>query len=343
MRRRWKIFIVVTILGLLLAGWYAWTVYARIYQPNTRPTLQDVVLFIPTGATYQQVLDSISANDLLVNFKSFCWVARRMKYNEQSVKPGRYEIYSGMNNYTLIQKLRTGTQDPLNLVLHSARTIEEMAQKVAQQIEPDSAQLAEYILEHVMPRSTYNAYNILTLFIPNTYEVYWTMKPASFVERMQVEHERYWNDQRRNAAAEVGLSPDEAYTLASIVEKETQVPDERPVIAGVYLNRLDEGMPLQADPTIVFVLGDSVRRVLYHHLEIDSPYNTYRNPGLPPGPITMPSLASLEAVLHPARHDYLFFCAKPGAPGTHVFSETLSAHLRNARIYQRWLNAEGIR
>jgi UPF0755 protein len=200
------------------------------------------------------------------------------------------------------------------------------------------------MLDEYLPDSDFREETLLSLFIPNTYETWWNLSARKLMERMEHEHDRFGNEKRRAAAEALSMTPVEVYTLASIVESETQAQDERATIAGVYHNRLRQGIPLQADPTIRFAVGDmSIRRVLFRHLEIDSPYNTYRNAGLPPGPIAMPTIQSIDAVLFPEKHEYIFFCAKPGYDGRHLFARTHAAHAENARVYQAWLDEQGIR
>lgn len=321
----------------------AWRYYGWIYDGNTRQAKSNILL-IHEGASYQDVVDSLIALDVLINVTSFERVARLMKFGDRSIKEGRYYLPAHMSNRALIQKLRLGQQDAIDLVIHSAHTLAELAGKIAAQIEMDSLTFLSYMRDVYLPASTYTEENILTLFIPNTYEVWWNVSSENLLERMETEHARFWNETRLAAAQELSLKPTEVYTLASIVEAETQAKEERKTIAGVYLNRLRRDIPLQADPTIRFALrDDSVRRILHKHLTIDSPYNTYQNTGLPPGPIAMPTIHSIDAVLYPEDHDYIFFCAKPGYDGRHLFAKTLSAHLENARIYQSWLNEQGIR
>jgi UPF0755 protein len=221
--------------------------------------------------------------------------------------------------------------------------LEDLAGIIGNQLEVDSFVFLQYMRGEYLPKSAYTVETILCLFIPNTYEVWWNVSPEKLVARMESEHKKFWNEERLAAARNLAMTPNEVYTLASIVESETQAQDERPAIAGVYHNRLALNMPLQADPTVRFALNDpGIRRIMHKHLEIESPYNTYLHTGLPPGPIAMPTIHSIDAVLKPAQHDYIFFCAKPGFEGRHLFATTLSAHLENARIYQSWLNEQGI-
>nr|HRO74132.1 endolytic transglycosylase MltG [Saprospiraceae bacterium] len=209
----------------------------------------------------------------------------------------------------------------------------------------DSITFLNYLKDPEVAASLgYNQDNFLTMFIPNTYEMFWTSTPESFVKRMKKEYDNFWTQDRINKLTANNLTPTEAYIIASIVEKESNYTPEKPVIAGVYLNRLHAGERLQADPTVVFAMGDfSIQRVLYTHLKTDSPYNTYLNTGLPPGPICMPSMASLEAVINVDKHKYMFFCARPDNSGIHVFAETYQEHLKNADNFSKWLNSLNIK
>jgi peptidoglycan lytic transglycosylase G len=338
-----RIVISLVFVSLVVGGLFGWRYYQWIYYSNTPPSLENAVLLVPEGATIESLIDSLNKKEYLVNKKSFKWVADRMQFGDESVKAGRYNIMPGASNRTLINMFRLNEQAPVSLIVRPSMTLELMAQRIASQLMFDSATFVQYIQIDYLTSSDYTEESILSLFIPNTYEVYWNISPQKLLERFEREQSNFWNAERKNAADKVGLTPYEVYTLASIVERETQSATERPVIAGLYLNRLQRNMLLQADPTVLYALGDfTIRRVLYVHLEVDSPYNTYKHPGLPPGPIAMPSMGSLLAVLHPADHNYLFFCVKPGG-GEHAFAGTLAEHKRNARAYQRWLNTRKIR
>ncbi len=338
-----RIVISLLIISLVIGGFFAWRFYTWIYHSNTPSTLENAILHVPDDSTFESLIDSLSTKDFIISEKSFRWVAARMQFGDVNVKSGRYVIPPDMNNRTLINMLRLAEQTPVALTVRASTTLGLMAKRVSQQLMMDSVELMQYLQVAYLPQSDYTEESILSLFIPNTYEVYWNISPERLIRRFEREQSSFWNEERRNAADEVGLTPFEVYTLASIVERETQSAQERPIIAGLYLNRLKNNMYLQADPTVLYALGDfTIRRVLYVHLEVDSPYNTYKHTGLPPGPITMPSMGSLLAVLHPADHDYLFFCVKPGGGG-HAFAASLSEHNRNARAYHRWLDQRNIR
>jgi UPF0755 protein len=271
-------------------------------------------------------------------------VALRKNYPEH-VKPGRYIVEQGMNNVELVNMLRAGLQTPVMLTFNNLRNIEQLGQRIGQQIEADSSAIVDLLKDSVyISRFNLNSYTIPALFIPNTYEFYWNTDANQFIDRMYQEYQRFWNDERLEKANNLEMTIAEVTTLASIIEKETVKDDEKARIAGVYINRLESKWLLQADPTLVFALGDfTIRRVLNEYKKIDSPYNTYKYLGLPPGPICIPSIASIEAVLNYEDHDFFFFCAKDDMSGYHVFAATVTEHNRNARKYQRALDAMQIK
>ena len=337
-----RVLLSVLVLGILVAGVVGYRYYRWIYSPNTPLGLNNAYVYIPAEHTVDGLVDSLVSHGYINNEKSFRWVAERMSFADRSVKAGRYLVEPGVSNRELINMFRLGSQVPIDLVVRPSLTVEVLSRRLGDQLMLDSADIANYINGPFMPQTGIERESLLSFFIPNTYEVWWNISADKLLERLRTEHERFWNEERRQKASDQGLTAEEVYTLASIVERETHIDSERPVIAGVYLNRLKRNIPLQADPTIQYANGDfGIRRVLYRHLEVDSPYNTYKNAGLPPGPIAMASRASIEAVLNPADHNYIFFCAKPGGGG-HAFAETLSQHNRNAREYQRWLDSQGI-
>lgn len=270
-----------------------------------------------------------------------------MKYYhyDEHIKPGYYAIRPGDSMRTLCLRLLSGNQSPIRLIVPSVRTLDRLASAVSKQLMTDSATIMSTLTDvHLIDSLGYTPASFPALFIPNTYEVYWTMTAEQFVSRMVKEHGRYWNASRMAKAKAQGLTPNEVITLASIVDEETNKDDEKPLVAGLYLNRLHRGMLLQADPTVKFAMGDfELRRILFAHLEVDSPYNTYKYAGLPPGPIRIPSMAAIESVLNPAQHKYLYMCAKEDFSGYHNFATTLSQHNANARRYQQALNKRGIK
>lgn len=268
-----------------------------------------------------------------------------VRYKGYTPKTGRYAIKPTDNMRYLHRRLSMGYQTPVRLTLGSVRTLDRMARNVANQLMIDSIEVARLIADTAYIRSIgYTKETLPALFIPNTYEVYWNMSAEDFMERMVKENKAFWNDKRMKQAQSIGLTPIEVATLASIVEEETAVNSEKPMVAGLYINRLKRGMLLQADPTVKFSLQEfGLKRILYKHLEVDSPYNTYKYAGLPPGPIRVPSYQGLESVLNYTKHNYLFMCAKEDFSGTHNFAVTSAQHAANARKYQQALNRKGIR
>ncbi|MFZ1706117.1 MAG: endolytic transglycosylase MltG [Saprospiraceae bacterium] len=335
------------ILTLFILGCVVvWVNIKPVFSHAIRPSEgQAYTLFVPTGSGFEEVFDILKKDSALINPDGFRKVARFMGYVKERVPSGKYILNEQMSTKTVIGKLRSGNQDPVNVVINNVRTIAELVGKIAGYLEIDSSSL----LQEVMSTETQKKFNltnenILSLFIPNTYQIFWNTSSKKLLERMKKEHDAFWNQERREKIKKLGLSPEQAYSLASIVEKETNYSLERPTIAGVYLNRLKQSMKLQADPTVVFALGQyELKRVLYGHLVYDSPYNTYMYHGIPPGPIYMPSISSLEAVINPEPHDYIFFCAKADNSGQHTFASTLPDHNKNARAFSDWLNKIGIK
>lgn len=268
----------------------------------------------------------------------------KMNIRNENLKKGRYHWKQNLSLLDLLRKIRSGDQEPINLTISNKNSIEELAAHVAKFIEADSTTIINEIhsLNKVEGKHI-NSESILSYIIPNTYQFYWNCDAGCFKDRMINEYDQFWTEIKKKRLQNNGLTPNEAYILASIVEKESHKEKEHKKIAGVYINRLKKGMLLQADPTVVYASGiKGLRRVLLKHLNIDSPYNTYMYSGLPPGPICMPSLSSLDGVVHAENHNFLYFCAKPGYNSEHVFSRTLQEHNRNATAYRRWLNQEGL-
>ncbi|OQB68387.1 MAG: putative aminodeoxychorismate lyase [Bacteroidetes bacterium ADurb.Bin139] len=279
--------------------------------------------------------------------QAFRWAARRENLPDH-VHAGRYALTHGMNNRELARKLAMGWQDPLNITLSgSIRTFERLASVLARNLAIDSASVLEHLRNDSLIASFgFDSVSLRGMFIPNTYEVFWTITGEDLLKRMRREYDRFWNEQRKDKAKSIGLTQKQVSTLASIVNEETANADEMPLVAGVYMNRLRIGMPLQADPTLFFAAKDySIRRVLKKHTKIESPYNTYKYRGLPPGPIAVPTIEAIDAVLHYRHHNYLYFCAKEDFSGYHNFAVTLGDHMKNARRFQRALtlrmNQEG--
>lgn len=296
-------------------------------------------MHIPTGADFDEVVAILKKGGFIKDEVNFRWLSEQMKYRKDKMRSGRFKVEPGWTNRQLIQHLRNGEQAPVKVVLNNERLLEEVAGKVARFIEADSLTLIRMFKDPAsLQELGYNEETLMTAFIPNTYEMYWNTDAKAFLQRMIKEHNNFWEKDNRRAKAQAqGLTEKEVYTLASIVERETNAVSEKPTIAGVYLNRLKIGMKLQADPTSVFATRDfTTRRVTDYHTSFDSPYNTYVYKGLPPGPISMASIPSLDAVLNPQKHNYLYFCAKPDESGTHTFAETFAAHKVNASKFQAY-------
>lgn len=259
---------------------------------------------------------------------------------EEHIRTGAYRFSPSENTLAIFRKLRNGNQTPVRVTIPSVRTIGTLVRTVSRQLMTDSTTLAGFLNDSTYcAKLGYDKYTLPALFIPNTYEVYWNISAEEFIKRMEKEHERFWNEERLKKAQSIGFTPVEVATIASIVEEETANKAEKPMVAGLYINRLHKNMLLQADPTVKFALQEfGLRRILNRHLEADSPYNTYKYAGLPPGPIRIPSIEGLESVLNYTHHDYIYMCAKEDFSGTHNFAESLNEHLANARRYQQALN-----
>ena len=304
---------------------------------------QSRYLYIPQGADFKQVKDSLEKNRLVHDFLPFAFVSRLTGYRDH-VKPGAYLIEPNEPNFSLIRRLKAGSQTPVKLTFNSIRTKIQLADRMDAKLELSTNDiLQELDGNDVKEKYNLDTYNSISLFIPDTYEVYWTIKPKALIEKMGKAYSRFWNTERLAKAEKLNLSPAQIMTIASITQAETNKVDEMPRVAGVYLNRIVLDMPLQADPTVVFAVGDfGIKRVLSGHKAIDSPYNTYKYNGLPPGPIAIPSRQAVDAVLNKETHDFLFFCAREDFSGYHNFTKDFNQHLRNARIYQAALNKAGI-
>lgn len=333
------------LLGGIFVGEYLWKGWGRAVNVHAAQEEDGAYyLYIPTGSTFDDVVQYLCEAQIIQDCSFFRWLARQMNYPAH-VYPGRYRITPDMGYVDLIRKLRSGTQDPLRLTWLRFRTLEQVAEFFGKHLEPDARDFLETFQdESFLATVNLTPYTVLGIFIPNTYEFYWTTTPEQLVRRMVREFESFWDEERRKKARELGLTPMEVVILASIVEEETWRDDEKPRIAGVYLNRLRKGMKLQADPTVRYALGDfSIRRITYAMTRIPSPYNTYHIYGLPPGPICTPSPQTIDAVLNAEEHDFLFFVARPDGSGYHMFSRTYEEHLQKARLYHQMLREKGIR
>lgn len=300
-------------------------------------------IYIDSQRNYEEVVKQLREKAALPSEKIFRLLAERMNYPNK-VKTGRYAIRDGMTMPEVIRLLRSGNQTPADITFNNIRTTENLAGRLSQQLMVDSVTLFNALKETgVAEKYGFNKATFPSMFIPNTYEVYWDTSIDNLLNRMKREYDAFWHKSRKDKAKKLGLTPTEISILASIVEEEATYADEYPVVAGLYLNRLNRGMRLEADPTVKFAVGDfSLRRILYRHLEVESPYNTYKNSGLPPGPIRIPSIRAIDGTLSPQQHNYLFMCAKDDLSGRHNFAATHAEHARNARAYQQALNKRGI-
>jgi UPF0755 protein len=329
---------VSTILTVVLC-----TGFSLILAPNVKPVSGRAIVYIPDGASFDQALDSVKAALLIKNSGIFRWLAVRKNY-PHSVKSGRYVFEKPVSYNTLINILRGGRQTPLEITFSKLRTLNELAGRIGGQIEADSAEIIDFFSDQDnFADDGFTKENVIAVFIPNTYELYWNTTARKLYSRMLREYRKFWNDDRIKKSQTIGLTPVEVSVLASIVDEEASRGDEKPRIAGVYLNRLKRGIPLQADPTVKFAVNDfTLNRILYKHLETESPYNTYKHSGLPPGPISCATVEGIDAVLNAEKHDFLYFAAKPDFSGYHNFSRTLAEHNRYASQYRRELNRRKI-
>ena len=301
-------------------------------------------IYIDGKKDYDDLLSQLESVGQIGDILFFKQLADRMKYSG-NIKTGKYEIRPDMTYLELVRMLRSGQQFPVKLTFNNIRLKEDFAERIGEQLMFTSeALLAELNNPKRCQSLGFDTTTILTLFIPNTYEIYWNTSVDKFLERMKKEYDRFWTEERLAKARAISLSPVDVSILASIVEEETAVKEEFPIVAGLYINRLKKGMLLQADPTVKFAVGDvMLKRILIIHTQVESPYNTYRNTGLPPGPIRVPSISGIEGVLNHRNHPYLYMCAKEDFSGTHNFAITLSEHNQNARKYQAALNRNNIR
>ena len=338
-----KFLIITAIVIACLGAFSAWMFYMVVVAPNVDLEKREQYFLIPTGSDFEDVKESLKDLNVLRNVRAFDFVAEQKNYKE-NVKPGRYLLIDGMSNNRLVNLLRSGKQEPVTVTFTNVRFKEELARKVSRFIEADSTQIIGLLNDsEFVSKYGFDTDNVLTLFLPNSYEFWWNTSAEEFVERMAKEYKIFCMEDRNRKAQNLRLTQSEVSILASIIQKETNRNDEKPTIAGVYYNRLRKGMPLQADPTLDYANRDfEARRVLHKHKIIDSPYNTYRYRGLPPGPICLPSAASIDAVLDIKPHNYLYFCAKPDGSGSHSFAASYAEHLKNARAFQKKLNKRNI-
>lgn len=318
---------------------FAFYAYQMLFTPNFQTQREDKPFIIEKGATFKEVQNSLYDYGYVTDLVSFSFLAKLMNYHE-TVKPGYYIIRKDMNNIDAVRMLRAGLQQPVDITFSNVRLLSELPEKLSKNLMMSEQELEELLLsDSVAAAYGFNQQTFVSMFIPNTYEMYWTITGKAFLDRMHNEYAKFWSAERKEKADALGMTPVQVSTLASIVQAETIKNEESAIVAGLYLNRLKRGIPLQADPTIKFALGDfAIQRLLTKDLETDSPYNTYRNAGLPPGPISLPTIHNIDAVLNYEEHKYLYMCAKEDFSGYHAFATNLTEHNQNARRFQEALN-----
>lgn len=336
--------IVIVASGLFLV--VAIITYIKFFTNNTKFSKTELYVEIPTGSKYEDVqkivapfVDNMSGFDLMASLRSY----------DKNVKPGRFLFKKGMGNFAMIASLRRNV--PVKIAFNNQERLENVAQRIGSEIEPDSLQLITAFRDSVfLKKNGLTKENVLSIFIPNSYEFYWNTSAEKFRDKMLEEYKKFWNKERIAKAKQLGMTPEEVMALASIVQKETVKIDERPKVAGAYLNRLKEGMALQGDPTVIYAIklrdnnfNQVIKRVWHNDLLINSPYNTYVNTGVPPGPITQPDISAIDAVLNPEKHNYLYFCASVDRFGYHEFAVTYAQHLVNAKRYSDWCDSHGVK
>ena len=341
-----KLLWAIALIGIAIFAYFAYFVYSAMFKPNTAFNNEEAYIYIPTNADYYEVRSQLSP--LLINIEKFDALARQKKY-VSNIKAGKYIIKKGMTNNDIINSIRSKNL-PITVAFNNQETFEDLAGRIANQIEADSLSLLNVMTsKEFLETNGFDPKTALGMYIPNSYEFFWNTSAEQFRNRMLKEFKRFWNDSKTEKAKALNLTPNQVMTLASIVQKETSKVDERPKVAGVYINRLKVGMPLQADPTVIYAIkeqsGDfnkTIKRVLFKDLELDSPYNTYKYAGLPPGLIAMPDISSIDAVLNYEKHDYYYFVADVTNFGYHKFAKNLSQHNRNREEYVRWINQQGV-
>ncbi|MDN3494034.1 endolytic transglycosylase MltG [Winogradskyella bathintestinalis] len=341
-----KILWAIALIGLVIFGFFAYYIYGAMFASNTTFNNETAYIYVPTNANYSDVRAQLEP--LLDDIDTFDALAKQKQYTT-NIKAGRFAISNGMNNNDIINSIRSKNL-PLKIAFNNQHTLADLAGRISTQIEADSLELLTAMTDETfLSKNGFNKATALGMYLPNSYEFFWNTSAETFRDRMLTEFNRFWTDTRTAQAKKMNLTPNEVITLASIVHEESKQADEQPRVAGVYLNRLRIGMPLQADPTLKFAAyqlplykNTIIRRVLNVHKSIDSPYNTYKNRGLPPGLIAMPDLSAIKAVLNPESHNYLYFAADPKRIGYHKFAKTLGQHNNNARAYHKYLSSQGI-
>jgi UPF0755 protein len=340
LKNKSKVLKITLAIGLLIVV----SVFVLFFTNNTKIDKDEVFVHVPTGSSFEDVKKIISP--FVKNMASFEFMAARRSYPEH-VKPGRFLIKKGMNTFQLVSTMRRNV--PVDLAFNNQERLENLCERLSSQIEPDTSKLLNSFRDSVfLKKNGFTAENVFAMFLPNTYQVYWNISADEFRDKMLKEYNKFWNKERIAKATALNLTPVQVITLASIVHKESVKKSERPVIAGVYLNRLKQGMPLQADPTVIYAkklkennFDQIIKRVIHEDLFINSPYNTYLFEGLPPSPIAMPDVDAIDAVLNAEKHNYIYFCASIEKFGYHVFASDYAEHQKNAKKYADWLNAQG--
>lgn len=325
---------------IIISGGY---IINKAFTGNTKFEEEEIYVYIPTDSKYEDVKKILAP--YVENQSKIDWVASKREY-DSNVKAGKFLLKKGMSSFSIVRALRLNI--PVKLAFNNQEKVQDLFVRLASQIEPDTTKLKEiFTNDTFLQENSLNTDNVMSFFIPNSYEFYWNISPEELAEKLTKEYKRFWNDGRLAKAKALNLSPAQVYTLASIVHKETAKADERPKVAGVYLNRLNKNMPLQADPTVIFALKQKsndwnlvVKRVMHNDLTVNSPFNTYKNTGLPPGPIFMPDVSAIDAVLNPEKHNYLYFCASVERFGYHEFATDYGAHLKVAAKYADWVKKQ---
>lgn len=333
---------VILLLALCVAGIAFYKYYLVKIQ---KVKLENCVyIYVTPNDNANTIIQKIETVTNSSSAKGFEILAKHNNFDSRK-RSGKFAINDGDNMHTIYRRIVSNEQTPVKLVVPSTRTLPQMIGAISRQLMLDSLELSEFTTNMAyISRIGYTKESLPSLFIPNTYEVYWDIKPENLMIRFMTERRKFWNENRMAKAKKIGMTPEEVATLASIVDEETNNNEEKPIVAGLYINRLKKGIPLQADPTVKFALNDSGRRrILKKDLKIDSPYNTYKHKGLPPGPIRIPTLQALESVLNHSKHDYIYMCAKEDFSGCHNFARTLREHRNNATKYQKALNSRNIK
>ena len=336
-----KILIPLIIFSTILTTGSVYT-YQMLYSPNFLINAEDKFIIIEENTDFNGLIKKLEDDTLINDILSFSFLSKLMEYQE-NIKIGAYKVKMNMSNYEMITMLRSGNQTPIKLTFAYARKIEDLAEKITTKLKMTKDDLLNYLNENINNYSGFKKTDIISIFLPDTYEVYWNISPKKITNKMYSEYKKFWNEERLSKLDKINLNQKEAIVLASIVASESRMLDEADRIAGLYINRLNRNMRLQADPTLIFAANDfTIRRVLNKHKKIKSPYNTYIHRGLPPGPIRLASKKYIDAVLNYEKHNYIYMCAKEDFSGYHAFATNLSDHNRNAKKFQIALNRRKI-